>query len=210
MTTVYIILVREVSRTVAFVHRPHVEEGTETVAGWERAFDTLPESVKIRVKALVCDGHRGLVYSARHRGWKVQRCHFHFLKSLTVRRSTRSTRGHKEIGKRLLLLAQTILETDDVDLLRRSINEIEVIGWEAKSGSLSSVISGFLKHLDEYRTYLDEPNFFLPRTSNSAEAYIGGLQKLLNQARGFRTQKSFLKWVETYVKWRPTIACNPS
>jgi hypothetical protein len=208
MTTVYVILVRAISGSVAFAHRPYVEEGNETVAGWDRAFDTLPEDVKNRVKALVCDGHRGLVYSAKWRGWKVQRCHFHLLKSLTVRRSAKSTRGYKTTGNRLLGLAHMILETNDPEEFRRSVSEIEAIGWEAKSGSLRTIITGFLTHTEEYRTYLFSPELRLPKTSNSAEAYIGGLQKLLNQAHGFRSQKSFMKWVEAYVKWRQKIACN--
>lgn len=210
MTTVYIILVREVSDTIAFVHRPHIETGNENVAGWDRAFDTVPESVKNRVVALVCDGHRGLVYSAKWRDWKLQRCHFHLLKSLTVRRSARSTRGHATTGAKMLSLARIILTTTDENLLARSVSEIETIGWEAKSGSLRAVISGFLNHLDEYRTYLLFPELRLPRTSNSGESFIGGLQKVFSQAHGFSTKKSFVLWTECYAKWRKNIACNPS
>jgi hypothetical protein len=210
MTTVYIILVRAVSETTAVVHRPHVEEGTESVAGWDRAFDTLPESVKNRVLALVCDGHRGLVYSSKWRGWKLQRCHFHLLKSLIVRRSARSTRGYAAIGTKILSLARMILITKDEDLLTRSISEIEAIGWETKSGSLRAIVSGFLNHLDEYRTYLLFPELRLPRTSNSGESFISGLQKVFSRAHGFSTKKSFILWTECYVKWRRKIACNPS
>ncbi len=210
MTTVYIILVRTVSSRTAFVHCPHIETGNETVAGWDRAFDTLPASVKNRVLALVCDGHRGLVYSAKWRKWKIQRCNFHLLKSLTVRRSARSTRGHSMVGKKILSLAQIILATKNEKLLARSISEIEAIGWEATSGSLRAIISGFLNHLDEYRAYLLFPELRLPRTSNSGESFISGLQKVFSQAHGFSTKKSFVLWTECYVKWRKKIACNPS
>ena len=210
MTTVYIILVRAIDKSIAPAHSPHIEKGNESVAGWDRAFDTLPESVRDRVLALVCDGHRGLVYSAKWRGWKIQRCHFHLIKSLTVRRSTRSTRGHAAVGTKILSLTRIILTTKDEGLLARSISEIEAIGWEVKSGSLRAVITGFLNHLDEYRTYLLFPELRLPRTSNSGEAFIGGLQKVFSQAHGFSTKKSFCLWTECYVKWRRKIACNPS
>lgn len=210
MTTVYIILVRAISDTTAFVHRPHIETENETVAGWDRAFDTLPSSVKNRVVALVCDGHRGLVYSAKWRRWKIQRCNFHLIKSLTVRRSTRSTRGHAVVGTKILSLAQIILTTTDEELLTRSVSEIEAIGWEARSGSLRVIITGFLNHLDEYRTYLLFPELHLPRTSNSGESFISGLQKVFSRAHGFSTKKSFVLWTECYAKWRKKIACNPS
>jgi hypothetical protein len=210
MTTIYFILVRSVSGTTAFVHKPHIEIGDESVAGWDRAFDTLPESVSKRVLGLVCDGHLGLIYSARWRYWKIQRCHFHLLKSLVVRRSIKSTRGNAVVGAKILLLVGTILTTKNNETLKRAINEIEAIGWESKKGMLRAIIEGFLNHLDEYRTYLNYPELHLPKTSNSAEAYIGGLQKLLNQAHGFRTQKSLLKWLEAYIKWRKNISCNPS
>jgi len=210
MTTVYLILVRPISESTAFIHRPHIEEGNETVNGWDRAFDTLPSSVKNRVLALVCDGHRGLVYSAKWRKWKIQRCNFHLIKSLTVRRSVRSTRGHAVVGTKILSLAEIILTTKDAELLRRSISEIEAIGWEARSGSLRAVVTGFLNHLEEYRTYILFPELHLPRTSNSGESFICGLQKVFSRAHGFSTKKSFVLWTECYAKWRKKIACNPS
>lgn len=210
MTTIYFILVRSVSETVAFAHRPHIEDDEESVAGWDRAFDTLPEDTQKRVLALVCDGHRGLVYSAKWRGWKLQRCHFHLLKNLTVRRSTKSTRGNAQIGTKILALTQIVLTTKNKEKLSHATNQLEAIGWEAKSGSLGIVIAGFLNHLDEYRTYLLFPELRLPRTSNSAESFIGGLQKVFSQAHGFSTKKSFSAWTEAYVKWRKKITCNPS
>ena len=210
LIAVYIILVRAVDETIAYAHKPHIEEGDESVEGWDRAFDTLPENVKDRVSGLVCDGHRGLILSAKWRGWKLQRCHFHLLKSFIVRRSTKSTRGNAEIGKQIIELAKTILSTTDKNIFYRSVSELEAIGWEVKRGSLGAVISGFLNHIEEYRTYLLFPELRLPRTSNSAESFIGGFQSLLSQAHGFRTKKSFVLWVEAYVKWRKNISCKPS
>jgi hypothetical protein len=193
MTTMYFILVRSTSEKTAFVHKPHIEIGDESVTGWDRAFDTLPDSVSRGVLGLVCDGHLGLIYSAKWRKWKIQRCHFHLIKSLVVRRSVKSTRGNAKLGAIILSLVKNILTTKDADVLKHSIDEIEAIGWESKKGMLRPIIEGFLNHLDEYRTYIDYPELCLPKTSNSAEAYIGGLQKLLNQAHGFRTMAVSLK-----------------
>lgn len=210
MYCVYIILLRKVNGLEAHPLPPRLEAGAESYEGWKRSFDDIPEPVHQRIEALVCDGHRGLVFNAKKRKWKVQRCNFHLLKCLSVRRSIKSTRGNREIGKRLLLLANAILTTKDKQKLTPAVNEIEEIGWMSKRGSLGLAISGFLKYLDEYRTYLNYPELNLPRTNNAAESFISGLERLCSHARGFRTKSSFEKWLETYVKHRKSIACNPS
>ena len=208
--SVYIILLRNIGDREAYPLPPRLEVGPESYDGWKRSFDAMPDYVKRQIKALVCDGHAGLVWSARKRNWKVQRCHFHLLKSLSIRRSRKSTRGNRKIGERLLMLANIILTTEDTQKLTQAINEIEEIGWMSKGGSLGLIISGFLKNLDEYRTYLMHPKMKLPRTNNSAESFISGLEKMCAHARGFRTKSSFEKWLEAYVKHRRSIACNPS
>ena len=210
MHTVYLILLRSVDGNQAVPFPPIIEVGTESFGGWTRAFDSLPVPVAARIRALVGDGHRGLVFNARWRNWPVQRCHFHLLKSLMVRRSRKSTRGNKEVGRQLITLANILLTTTDQRVFTATMNELEAIGWAAKRGSLRAIITGFLNHLDEYRTYLIRPDLRLPRTSNTAEAFISGLQKLCAGARGFRTRASFEGWVEAYVKHRKSIACNPS
>ncbi len=207
---VYIILLRAVNGTEASPLPPLLEEGVESFAGWRRALETIPEHLEKRITALVCDSHRGLVFNAKARGWKVQRCNFHLLKSLSVRRSIKSTRGNKEIGKRIGMLANIILTTNDNATMIQAMNELEEIGWISKRGSLGTIISGFLKYLDEYRTYITHPELKLPRTSNTAESFISGLEKLCTHARGFRTRASFEQWLEAYMKHRKSIACNPS
>ena len=210
MYVVYIILVRPINGTLAVSLVPRIESGTESYDGWKRSFDAIPRGVGKRIEALVSDSHRGLVFNARRKKWKVQRCNFHLLKNLSVRRSVRSTRGNKEIGRKIMALATVILTTRDRQKLAQAINELEEIGWMSKRGSLGAVISSFLRYLDEYRTYITHPKLKLPRTNNTAESFISGLEKLCAHARGFRTKSSFEKWLEAYMKHRQSIACNPS
>ena len=193
MYCVYIVLLRSVSGTEAHPLPPRIEEGVESYDGWTRTFDAVPNHLQKQIKALVCDSHRGLVYNGKRRGWKVQRCNFHLLKSLSVRRSVKSTRGNKEIGRKLIGLANVILTTKNQEELTRAVNELEEIGWMSKRGSLGQIISSFLRYLDEYRTYLAYPKLKLPRTNNTAESFISGLEKLCAHARGFRTLSSFSK-----------------
>lgn len=209
MYSTYIILVRSVAGTHAVPLPPYLETGRESIEGWSRAFARLPHAVEARIEALVCDGHRGLICNAMWRQWRIQRCQFHLLQNFSVRRSRNSMRGNKEVGKRLITLAHILFGTEDRALLLSAVSELEAIGWASKRGTLRTIIAGFVNHLDEYRTYLSSPELRLPRTSNTAESFISGLQKLCADARGFRTRSSFEKWIEAYVKYKKTIRCRP-
>lgn len=208
--TIYVVLVRRADTTEAVIAPPFLRAGTETIDGWAAALDALPASVRNRTKALVSDGHRGLVYYARWKGWVVQRCHFHLLASIQGRRSRWGQSRHREEGERCYRLVKEVLTTPDEIRVLPLLNEIEALAWETTSPQLRKVLFGFATNIRHYRSYLVHPELNLPITSNAVESLIGALHELCHRARGFRTLESFSRWIAALIKERRVIRCNGS
>lgn len=206
--TVFFVLLRGIDAYEAAIAPPVVLAGKETIGGWAETLNALPHVLQSRIRALVCDGHPGLVYYGRSSGWKIQRCHFHLIASIQGRRSRWGQSRHREEGERLYRLVTKFLHAPrDVDLLPL-LTEIETMGWETHSRQLRKIIKGFVTFAEDYRTYRAYPGLHLPTTNNAAESLIGMVQALCYRTRGFRTPESFQRWIEALVKERKTIRCN--
>jgi len=206
--TWYFMVVRLPHTNRAVILPPYYAKGTETVREWRRAFDSLPRQVLTRIVALVCDGHRGLVFEAKWRSWHLQRCHFHLLARIQGRRSRWPSSRHFEEGKRIYALVTEALKTRDQKRLDEILLILEEIGWTVSSPALRLVLSGFVSHIDDYRTYLRYPKLNLPITNNTVESLVGLVTELTSRARGFRTAKSLHEWICALIKMRRTITCN--
>jgi len=210
MYTVYFILIRPTDSNEAIIMEPYVQMGKETHEGWYAAFRTVPVLVRRRILALVCDSHQGLVSVASRSHWFLQRCNFHIIASIQGRRSRFAASRHRPVGERLYRLTSQILTIKDQHVVNKLITEIESIGWETDSTQLRKIISGFVAHADQYRTYLSHPELRLPRTNNTCETLIGGFQNLTHRMRGYSSARSFRQWLDAYLKNRKTVTCNPS
>jgi transposase-like protein len=206
--TWYFMLVRPIYSDHAIALPPFHRQGTETVAGWRKAFDSADKSVLSRIKAIVCDGHRGLVFEAKWRKWKLQRCHFHLIARIQGRRSKWKLSRHYEEGRRIYKLVNLVLkEKNDLKVLS-SLNELEEIGWTNRSPEIRKTLSGFVNHFQDYRTYLRYPKLRLPATSNSAESFIGLVEEVCKRARGFRNINVLKEWIICISKTRGAIKCK--
>ncbi len=204
----YFILLRPTTDHQAVIVPPIVRQGTEDAAGWEAAFARIPLDVQACIEALVCDGRFGLMLCAKHRQWIIQRCQFHLIARLQLKRSKWSSSRHSDEGHRLYTLVKTICTTRDTRCLSQTVSELEEIAWHTKQGDLKTILHGFVNHYEQYRSYLMYPTLNLPTTSNAIEALIGGLRNLSHRARGFRTRHSFMKWISAYLKSKRTFTCN--
>lgn len=205
--TWYFILVRGIDDTRATILPPFYLQGTETVRGWKLAFDHVEQAVLQRMVALVSDGHRGLIYEAKWRGWHIQRCHFHLIARLQSRRSKWKTSRHFEEGNHIYALVKKAL--DEPWLNQNILNELEEISWTNRSPEIRSVLAGFVNHVEEYRTYLAHQELQLPTTNNTAETTIGLVEEVCRRARGFKTVLITNEWIMVVVKTRKSISCAP-
>ena len=206
--TWYFILVRLITDNEAIIMPPYHRVGTEVVKGWHEAFCQLPETLLTRTQALVCDGHAGLVFEGKLRHWLIQRCHFHLIARIQSRRSKWKSSQHFEEGKRIYGLVKIILTTKNRSDLVKKLSIVKNIGQNIKSKHLKTVLLGFVRHVEDFRTFLNHPNLHLPTTNNTAESLIGYIQSVSKRAKGFRTITSMNKWIYATIKYKKKIVCN--
>lgn len=206
--TWYFILVRAVESEDAVILPPYHSEGRETGKGWHSAMEAVHGDVLKRVKALVSDGHCGLMSEAKWRRWLIQRCHIHLLMAIQARRSRWSMGRHQKEGNELHHLTQCVLKDPDTQKALHALSRIEEIGWTTTSKMLQKVLLGFVTSSQDYRTYLTHPELQLPTTSNTAESLNALIDALSIRARGFRTVTSFDAWITALCKDRGTMKCR--
>jgi len=206
--TVYLILVRGVNESDAFILPPIILDGIETSPGWHQAFIGVDSGILARAKAVVSDGHRGIILEALDRGWIIQRCHFHLLAAIQSRRSRSILTRHKDESLLTFKHVDIVLKCRDMDLVQQSLNILEEISWISTSRVLRKILCGFVTNHKDFRSYIYHPNLNLPVTNNTAESLASIIADLKRRMRGFPTMNSFAKWVTALLKFRQTIKCN--
>lgn len=192
----------------AVILPPYYAQGREAYREWHNALGTIPCDARKRVKALVSDGHRGLMSFAERHHWLVQRCHIHLLMAIQARRSRWSMSRKRDEGVEIHSLVECVLTDPCAKKAIQALAEIEEIGWLSSSKMLKKVLQGFVTSADDYRTYLNHPKLNLPTTSNTAESLNALVDDLSSRARGFRTVASLNAWIIALCKERGTIKCR--
>ena len=208
--SVYVILLRSIDSVSAVITAPYLLKGSESGIGWHTAFDRLPEDVKKRIIAIVCDGKRQLVLFARRKGWILQRCHFHLRYRIANYARTGILNRNKGVAEKIQTFIDTILFDPDENSVQQTLRRLEIFMPRVRSFGLRFVLRGFLKNYLDFRSYLMFPRLHLPTTTNSAESLNGKFRDLQRRARGFRTIKAFYLWIVALCKHKKTITCNGS
>lgn len=206
----YLMAIRSINSTRAIFLPPIILKGSEIRRKWELTFGTIPQNVGKRIVALVCDGISGLPNSARRRRWIVQRCHFHFIRVLErFLGKTNSKIQHKELRENMyqsIRRAMTIPYGKEYDHLIRHIYELaarlECPKW------IHLHANEFLRHREDFRSYLRYPQYHLPTTTGTMENLCGSIRDLLRRSRGFKTEESLRTWINAFIKMKGTTACN--
>lgn len=208
--TLYIFWVRSTTDTRAVILPPVFRPGREASrGGWTAAFATVSDSIKKNIIALISDGAGEACRQAPKEGWILQRCQFHLLMSIANYVRPGILSRHKKLAEQIYPRVYTILYDSPEHEVRRALGELEDLVLPLiRSKKLTTIISGFLKHYRDYRSYLMYPQYALPATTSSAESFISQIQGLLYRARGFRTPQSFIKWIEAFFKHQKSITCN--
>ncbi len=206
--TWFFVFMRTTNSEDAVILPPHYATGRETCEGWSDAFETVPPDALKRVKALVSDGHRGLMREALWRGWFVQRCHIHLIMAIQARKSRWSMGRKRSEGEEIFMLTNCVLKNPHAEEVRNALSRIEEIGWMTKSKMLKKVLQGFVTSAEDYRTYLNHPELNLPTTSNTAESLNALVDNLSSRAHGFRSIVSLNAWIIALCKDRGTMKCR--
>jgi hypothetical protein len=206
--TIYLILARSIKDSQAVILPPLIVSSVENPSGWHQAFESVPPAILECVKAVVCDGHRGILYEAKDRKWIIQRCHFHLIARIQSRRSRYILSRNKEESKKIFSHVGVVLKSTDQKQVQKSLNILEEIGWTSKSKEIGTTLNGFATNYENFRSYIDYPELNLPITSNTAESLASTIADLKRRMRGFPTMNSFEKWIIALLKFRQNIRCN--
>jgi len=206
--TFYFIVVKKPQQQYATIVRPYVRKGTEVWFGWHEAFKRVPPKTKTAIVVLVCDGHVGLVSTAKRENWILQRCHFHLIARLQSRRSKWHLSRHGGEGRVLYALVSSVMNHPSLDSISISLERLRKYLQTNPSGELRNIVLGFTKHYMDYRSYLRYPTLYLPKTNNAVESMIGSIRSFCSRARGFRTISSLKAWVYAVLKSKQRITCN--
>lgn len=205
---IYVILLRTPDSHLAVISPPQLIAGHECADGWEQAFEQLPESIKIRIIALVCDGGTGLVALAKKHNLIIQRCHFHLIAALQNYLTTGPRSANRDYAFYVIGWAKKLLRTKNRGDLQGALKEIIAIRSQSKSKGLRRVLGGLLLHYKDFHSYLTYPNLHLPATSNSAESFIQCIRDLMYRSRGFKNYESLLLWLSALAIFKKHIVCN--
>lgn len=206
--TWFFMLARSVDGEYAVILPPYYARGREVYKEWHHALETIPLDARKRVKALVSDGHCGLMSFAEQQHWLVQRCHIHLIMAIQARRSRWVMSRKKSEGEEIFILTNCVLKNPNALEAKNALSRIEEIGWLSSSKMLKKVLQGFVTSAEDYRTYLNYPELNLPTTSNTAESLNALVTNLCSRARGFRTIASLNAWIIALCKDRGTIKCR--
>lgn len=208
--TCYLILLRRPEDTEAIITPFWLEAGKETAPGWCRALDQLPGSTRVRIRAMVSDGHVGSLSYAKRHDWLIQRCHFHILSAIQGRRSRSSKSLHKEEGKRVYALVERCISTPDEEEAKRLVYKIDAEALTTSSPLLRKILRGFANNYEYFRMYRYHPDLHLPTTTNAVESLNSSVKGLQHRVRGFATVESFKKWLTALLKSKQKMTCNGS
>lgn len=208
--TWYCIFLRDIKNDEAIICKPYCRKGTEIVKGWQEAFRGLEPSVLVKIQALVCDGHAGLIKVATDNKWLIQRCHFHLIARIQSRRSKWNSSRNKKEGQKIYNLAKIALTTKNQKILISTLKKLLKLKNLTTSPDLKRTLSGFCKHYKYFRTYLDYPKLNLPITTNTAESFNNCIQNLIFRFKGFKTVNSLKNWIEALAKNKKKMKCRPN
>lgn len=200
---IHALLLKPINEERTYILPYWVGTRTEDKNSWQKAIEAhVLAFFRFRIKALVCDGKAGLPQLAREYGWLVQRCQFHLIARLQLKRSKYALSRHRKEGIRLYELARIVCDTTSQKKLRAALRTLWRIVQGEKNLHLKTILSGFVKHYQDYRTSLTHPELNLPMTTNSAESLNGLIRSMLHRMRGCRTAHSVLLWIEALLKYR--------
>lgn len=207
---VYLMAVRPINGEKAILLPPILLPGGEIGRKWEMVLGTIPQEVSSRIVALVCDGITGLQNSSRRRNWIVQRCNFHCIKVIRkFRGRVNSTIKNKELREDLyqsIRQAMVVPYGENYDMIISHIKEL------LSNANCPKCFRGygndFLRHREEFRSYIRHPQYNLPFTNSAMENLCGSARNLLRRSRGFKTKKSLEDWISVFIKMKKEITCN--
>jgi len=203
----FLLALKPVLESKAYFLNPVLLPGGESYENWAYALSTIPQEFKKQIKAMVSDGFRASKRIILEQGLIHQRCHFHLIAYLQVRRGRRK-KGLKGISVREAVY-QTVIKLlkvqDTVKVIVFSNYLRELAKRSDCPKSMQMIVAEFLRTLSEFRAYLNYKDLHLPTTTGSVETMC----KLIRKRAGtVKTAKALKLWATALVRLKSPITCN--
>lgn len=204
--TLYVLAVKPVGVPWARFLDPVLLPGQECLSDWRAAVQTIPPEVKPRIRAFVSDGFRGSQALARASGWIHQRCHFHLIAQLQVRRGRHKHLRGSELREAIYRgIREALATANPARLVQLREQLLQLARGPRCPKRLRMLTLDFLRELDAFRAYHRYPELHLPTTTNVIEA-MGKV--LRDQLRSLSTPRSLHRWATAVIRLRPPMVCN--
>lgn len=203
----YIMAVKPIDSNLAYFLDPLLLIGKESLKHWQQTIKTIPTNVEKRIIAYVCDGFNRSEAINEKYGWIQQRCHFHLLLHLQKVRGLRKkywrpTHFREQIYQNIRQIISTS-DSDSMPLLKRKLKRLS--RHPECHMRLRYIVSGLLRKLDNFRSYIDYPELNLPNTTNVIES----MNHLLRQATNkLKTPSAVKLWAIGYIRMKKKLNCN--
>jgi hypothetical protein len=206
----YLMATRPLEGQKATFRKPVLLEGPESKTAWIKALDTLPETDRARIRAIVCDHFVGSRSIARDNGWILQLCHFHLIAQFRRRLGYRNLRTPSRILRQeaYSLVRLALSTADERQAASISIHLKQLAREAIGSRRFANLIRQFVLRLPEYRAYRLHPALHLPTTTGSVESMGRVIRDLLRRTRSISSPTALERWVTSYVEVRPHVTCR--
>jgi len=204
--TLYCLAVKAVGANKVTVFDPILMPGKECATIWNTVIAAMPVSVKKRIIAVVSDGLRGFDAVANNYGWVIQRCHFHLLSSLQKMRGKRASTPGRLIKEEIYQITELILAERSQRKLNNHCRRIANLAHaEGCPIRMRMRVREMLRHLHEFRNYLNYPEFRLPTTTNVMESINSLIRR---RARTVNSPRAWHKWATATVRFKSKFTCQ--
>jgi hypothetical protein len=204
--TLYFLAVKAVGTEKVIILDPALRRGKENAIIWNNVINQIPASVKKRIIAIVSDGIRGIENIAASNGWVLQRCHFHILSRLQKMRGKRASTYGRLVREEIYNSVKLILletSTRRLDILCRRLAMLAQEDGCPKA--MRMVVREFLRHLPNFRSYIDYPELQLPTTVNVMESINSFVRR---KSITVNTPKSWHKWATACTRLKSKFICK--
>jgi len=205
--TMFLLALKPVSEDKAYFLDPVLLAGGESYENWNAVLLTIPWGLKKQVKAMVSDGFRASRTITSEQGLVHQRCHFHLIAYLQVRRGRRKKDiTGKSVREAIYQNVIKLLEIENQTDVRKLSARLKRLAKRSDCPkSLQMVVAEFLRSLPEFRAYLNYSELHLPTTTGSIETMCKLIRK---RVAAVRTMKALVPWATALIRLKSPLTCN--
>lgn len=197
----YTMAFKPVDAAVAYFADPRLLPGGESSNNWQQIFSRIRPDVRVRVRALVADGLKGMAVVAALNDRVYQQCHFH-IRSLLNHWLARPWVNPADQSIRWAIDDALLAVDGDRANLARAAMSAHV---RDHPRALAGVLRRLLREWNSIRAYIAHPELSIPRTTGTVESMHGSLREVVS---GLSTVDAILRRMTAYIRLHDPFTCN--